>query len=1117
MSALGPGSLLKGTLVIIVSLAPGGFLPDDAPKSTVPVEDAIRQGRYKEAEALARAMLEDAVVRSGNESIPAAKVTDLLVESRLHLGMGMEPETRELAQTALRTKEKLLSQDDLELAPSLVNLATVLRQAGDLGAASGLQERALKIREAALGPDDASVALTLNGLGDLRRVSGDYAGARVLYERALAISQKALGTGHPYVALSLNNLGSVLRDQHQFRESRSHFQQALAILETAFGPDHPQVAWSLNSLGNLLLEMGEYSSARQVYDRALSIWERTLGSAHPRTASTRQNLGVLLMSLGEYTAARRHFESALAISESSLGPENPEMAITLGNLADLLTAIGDYERARKQLERCLRIQESSFGVDGVASAATMRRLAGVHQLMGDHAEAKRLCAKALAIYEKAYGQEHHDVAETLRQLAELLSLERRYAEARAAYERALMIHERELGAQHPTVAESLAGLGNLLRRSGRRAEAKPYLERALAARMETLGPHHPLVASSLEDLAELLFEVGLFDRAAQLALQAEEISRNHLRLTARSLSEEQALRYSATRRSGLGLALSALSRSGGGTEALRRAAWDSVIRSRALVLDEVVARHRSGDPQGPLMKNLRTANERLSHLLVRGIEGDSPERYRRLLDDAREEKEEAERSLAESSPEFRQEETRGRIGLSEVMAALPPASALIAFVAYEGLPSASQSPGGRPEASYMAFAVVQGHPDPIAVPLGTAKEIESLVGRWRKEAGGHTLAILGLVEAEIACRTVGAEVRERVWDPISSKLPGVKQVLVVPDGALNLVSLTALPVGEDEYLVERGPLVHYLSAEKDLVRPHAASAEGNGLLALGGPDYDSSPLGDLHRMSTGDIRPKANHGGLAPVHRGAMPECSDFQSVRFPPLPGAAAEANEVASLWTSGASTQGVAAADLLTGAAASEAAFKARAPGHQVLHLATHGFFLGEECRPAPENARGIGGMAPAGSLADTFRRGRNPLLLSGLALAGANHRGATRAGEEDGILTAEEIAAMDLSGVRLAVLSACDTALGRIRAGEGVSGLRRAFHLAGTGSVITSLWSIEDETARSWMKEFYKARLVDRLGTAEAVRRSSAMLLQERKRRNLHAHPFYWAGFVAAGDWR
>lgn len=252
-------------------------------------------------------------------------------------------------------------------------------------------------------------------------------------------------------------------------------------------------------------------------------------------------------------------------------------------------------------------------------------------------------------------------------------------------------------------------------------------------------------------------------------------------------------------------------------------------------------------------------------------------------------------------------------------------------------------------------------------------------------------------------------------------------------------------------------------------------------------------------------------------HRAA---CSDFASVHFPPLPAAARETREIAREWRKQPAGEAGGVVDLHD-AAANETDLKRLAPGHKVLHLATHGFVLGGDCKSVLASARGIGGLyegpAAAPVITATPVDGENPLLLSGLALAGANHRGAAADGEDDGILTAEEVASLDLAGVEWAVLSACETGLGDVQAGEGVFGLRRAFQIAGAGTLIMSLWSVDDEATRAWMNALYKGRLEGHLDTAQAVHDASLTLLNQRRAAGLSTHPFYWAAFVAAGDWR
>ena len=99
--------------------------------------------------------------------------------------------------------------------------------------------------------------------------------------------------------------------------------------------------------------------------------------------------------------------------------------------------------------------------------------------------------------------------------------------------------------------------------------------------------------------------------------------------------------------------------------------------------------------------------------------------------------------------------------------------------------------------------------------------------------------------------------------------------------------------------------------------------------------------------------------------------------------------------------------------------------------------------------------------------------------------------------------------------AVLSACDTGLGEIRAGEGVFGLRRAFQVAGAKTVIMSLWRVEDETTRQWMEALYLEHFINGKETAQSVRAASLQILRQHQVKHQSTHPFYWGAFIAVGD--
>jgi CHAT domain-containing protein len=333
-----------------------------------------------------------------------------------------------------------------------------------------------------------------------------------------------------------------------------------------------------------------------------------------------------------------------------------------------------------------------------------------------------------------------------------------------------------------------------------------------------------------------------------------------------------------------------------------------------------------------------------------------------------------------------------------------------------------------------------------------------------------------------------------VWDPLARALGNADPVFVVPDGALHRVTFAALPAGKNgAYLVEQGPLLHRLTAERDLV-PWDGPASGTGLLALGGVDFDrTSPASASEPLAVAGIGT-----------RSAIP---DSLRVRFTSLPQTALEIAEVARIWRESGAGDPIE----LTGPAADEAAFKRQAPGRRFLHLATHGFALGAPA-VASAGTRGVGGV---GSTAAAGPSRRAAALLPGLALAGANAPADPAA--DDGFLTAEEITALDLSSVEWAVLSACETGRSDPGAVEAVQGLHRSFRRAGARTVIVSLWAVDDAATRAWMSDLYRARLLAKRSTAESVREASRAMLAARRASHQDLHPFHWAAFVASGDWR
>jgi tetratricopeptide (TPR) repeat protein/CHAT domain-containing protein len=1129
----------------------------------------IEEGSYGEAEARGRELLERVEAESGKSSLEAARLLDLLVQARWRGGEAGSPETLRLAGRALAIKQTILGTDHEEVADSLVEMGNVFDARTDYEAARPLFLQALEIYERELGAEGSKTAVVLNNLGSLLRKLGEFEEARLHAERAITIYEQLYGPDDPYVADSLENLAIIIAEGALPGDFISLYRRSLAIREETYGPDHPKVANSLHNLGWELYSQGEWEEAKLLMERALQIREQVYGSESGAVADALGNYAILLSSMG-YSEALSVWERALELGRSSFGPRHPSVGITLGNFALVVQGMGEYARARSLCEEALRIFESALGVEHLRVGWALNLLGGLLTELGDYEEAILLQERALEIFEQQVGPDHWLVPGTLINLGasqeragrypearklyqravaiggrlsgaddpgvagdllHLAGLERRtgdYAGSRKLYERALAVQSNAYGLEDLRVAESLLGLAALHADLGDHAEAQRLFKRALEAQGTRLDSDHPEIGSTLRDLSMSLFQSGERARAFPVALRSEEISREHLRVTLRSLAEREGLRYASVGRSSLDLLLS-LALDNGSPDTVRNA-YDALIRSRALVLDEMAERHRAAtsetDPEVVwLNSDLASARRRLATLYLRDPDPANAAPQRRMVEEARRQKESAERSLAQRSHSFRQESVRAKAGLNEVAAALPEDSGLVSFARFGryGSESASGKKQGAPDPTpwYLAFVLARAGRQPPLVPLGPADEIDALVERLREQVSVVARdPRRSPKRAEAGYRTSGGELRERIWDPLEPHVGEFARLFVVPDGALNLVHFEALPIGDSDYLIDRQPDLHYLSAERDLLAWEDAPL-GIGLLALGDPSFDETEPSELPESANALL------AGLGPepgpdrrALRGLRSSCAGFKSMRFERLPESDREVREVAALWKAaigrGPTLRGGSAprreATTLQGPAAAEGVFKELAPGKRVLHLATHGFFLDGLCASALESAtRGSAGLDGRPIT------GENPLLLAGLALTGSNLRETKAPSEEDGILTAEEIASLDLSGVEWVVLSACDSGIGEVRAGEGVMGLRRAFRVAGARTVIMSLWPVEDEASRTWMTALYEQRFLNDLETTEAVRRASLDLLERRREGDESTHPFFWVGFIAEGDWR
>jgi CHAT domain-containing protein/Tfp pilus assembly protein PilF len=964
-----------------------------------------------------------------------------------------------------------------------------LRRAGKYEEALPLIERALKIREGVLGPNHRDVSAALFSSAIIYSLKGEYAKSEPLFQRALAIRERTLEPEHPDVATALNGLANLYSDRSDYARAEPLYRRALAIREKALGPEHPEVGLSFNNLAVLHKDKGEYAKAEPLFRRAHVIWEKALGPDNPNVAMCLHNLAFLYWDRGEYVKAEPLYQNSLAIFEKTLGTEHPDIALTLNNLGVLYFRIGDLAKAELMHKRALAIREKALNPEHPLVAESLSNLALLHSSKGEYAEAEPLYLRALAVWEKALGPDHRNVAIALDNLASYYLDRGSYAKAEPLLKRALAIWEKTVGPEHPETAVCVGNLADLHYYRGEYAKAESFYRRALAAQEKALGPEHPHVASSLNSLATLY--AGKGDIAQSIALQsrAAAIGEHNLVLNLAIGSERQKLAYLSTLSTQADRAISFHLRYAPDDPAARYLATTIILQRKGRALDATsetlnALRNRFNTEDQALLDQLTDIRSQLARLVLGGTQNLSPEEYRNQKKKLEDQAERYEADISRRSNEFRAQSLP--ITLAAVQAAIPADAALIEFATYRPF----NAKATRDDVAY-------GQPRYVAYVLRHEGEIQ-----W-KELGEVKIIDKAIADLREAMRDpkrndvkpLARAVDQKVFHPVRPLIGETAQLLISPEGMLNLVPFAALVDERGRYLVERYS-ISYLASGRDLLRLQVARESQGGPLVVADPDFGSRTkvlamrkLGRKKEAPKGKPREQVNEESAA----------SAFSQFYFSPLPYTAQEGAALRAL---------LPGTTLLTKRQASKAVLgQVRSPA--LLHIATHGFFL-KDAKLAPAVGRGHQAVSddPERLIRDLERSGlriENPLLRSGLALAGANED------KDDGILTALEVTGLNLWGTKLVVLSACDTGVGEVKNGDGVHGLRRALVLAGSESQVMSLWAVSDKATRELMVTYYRL-LQQGEGRGEALRQMQLEMLKKVNRQ----HPYYWASFIQSGEW-
>ncbi len=830
-----------------------------------------------------------------------------------------------------------------------------------------------------------------------------------------------------------------------------------------------------NQLARDLIQQGLWQKACEVAETAYD--EFRFNSAKTRELRTARaailgNLGCIHSHLGHWSQAEAFLKQSLDENRQLHGERSPQLVIDLTNLADFYVQVSFHDAARTSYDEAARISQEL--ADRPLYADALAGLADLDYAVGDLASAERRCREALAIRVDHFTQDHPACADAFRALGTVLWARGEIATAGQHLHDALAIRERHVGRSHSEFAASLCQVGTFLLGAGHFADAEASFTEALATLRASVGDGHRDYAASLKGLIRVRLALGRPAEARAFVRELTALDDRRVGEISYLGSELQREAYFETVQDNMDLHLSVSAEMLADEPEAAREALDLVLRRKALGAEAILAqsdarldgRYPELEPQLQQHSALRM---RIATALWSGPRGQTLAEHQQQVDDWTAEKSRVEEALARKIPELNRELRLREVDSTRVAENLPRDTALIEFIRFRREHrghEASRSPLSRPPAVYAAF-VLSGHPDnPVRMlELGRADEIDALVTRFRAAVTNEPAPSAASVTTAAA---PGASLREKVIDPVVNVAGGITSFQLAPDGDLTLLPFEVLPLDEHRCVIDAFH-VSYLSTGRDVLRFRATVARPpSPPIVLSDPDFD---LG---------------HGQAGPrtaASRSRHPAEVRMENWHFSRLPGTRDEGQRIAA-------ELGVAP---WLGEAALERRLKS-CRGPWVLHLATHGFFLHDKVAASNWRVRDLG--ADGAKSAEGLRIGRldNPLLRSGLVLSGANvwlAGGTPPAEAEDGLLTAEDVACLDLAGTELVVLSACETGLGEIRRGEGVLGLRRAFVLAGARTVVMSLWKVPDLATAVLMERFYDNLLRRRMPRSEGLREAQLFL--------------------------
>lgn len=972
---------------------------------------------------------------------------------------------------------------------ALVDQAEAARSAGRWRDLEKLTRRRAAIEERTFGPEAPATVASLSWIGQALARQGREAEAEPFARRVLEINRKTRGERDPQTLLALTNLAGLLERQGRFGEAEPLRRELHVAAQAVFGPRSAESAAAAVALGDLLRASARSAEAEPLYRAALEIDGKMFGESDPRLAVDLGALAAALDDLGRHVEAESLHRRSLALRRAAFGERDATTAQAYARVALNLDAQGRHAEAEALHRTALAIDRDVRGPSHPATAADTAALGANLDAQGRAKEAEPFHRLALALRKRAFGARHAETGESYGALAANLAARGKLRQAEKLHRRALEIVIAEKGETTPAAATAYAALGRNLTALGRDAEAEPLLRRSLEIRRASLGERHPATAAAYDALAANQQRLTAYSPAEALASRAVSIVRarraDDLRVT--GSDPEAALRRARADgdkgveaepvfRRYVNVAWLAAAARPADLPRLRNQAFTAAqelsASPAARALAQTAARAAIGGDdtarQARLREDLAGQVRQIERQLVRALPQSDPVRAARVgaaLDAVGRELADLDARIQRSNPRYTELASPPPLTLAQTQSRLRAGEGLLLIV-----PAGEDIHVFAVSRSKVAWNRLAGGAAPLQARL------QALRCQVDDQACGRPMPDGRLPTFDLRA---AHDLYRELFGPVEHALAGVNRLYVTSSGPIATLPLGLLPTSPPP----TGEGLHGLTSTTWLSDRYA-------LTTL--PSVASLRAGAAPRRTAS--RRSAFVGFGDPMLTGPAPgarRLADPAALRsaYPPLPGTADELRAMAR--TLGAST-----ASLRLGAKATEAAIKTSTDLSRagVVAFATHGLL-----------SRELGGVNEPG------------LVLTPPAKATP---------EDDGVLTASEAAALELSADWV-ILSACNTAGGDGAPGaDSLSGLARAFLYAGARALLVSHWRVfDDSTAALTVQTLAIQRANPTLSKAQALQRAMRVVRTGRLPDNTTlpgwrpewAHPAYWAPFVviAAGD--